>query len=289
MDDEQEITLNSRPRRMFFIDSENGAKQLLVGLERLNANDVVVVFHRGTYSKDCRAKLDSCKAKVEWISCVEPRSKNSMDFQIISELSMRFISDSFDHGFVVSRDQGYLPAVNYLAKSPQRDGCVVALSPSIDDAVSGSIAGYIRYLEDAKTLEDIREFFTLFMSKAASKKVMGILKDVLRREIKREETLDNVLSLNEGIEESSFLAVPGIGSVLAKKLEGVGISTVEELRALGSVNAWRMIRRHDASFPARWVYTFEAALRGVSAADLEEGVKLALKSEIDTTESIQAA
>ena len=289
MGGEENAGKNPRPRRAFFIDSENNIKQLLFGLENLNANDLVVVFHRNNFPKDCRAKLETCLAKVEWITCVEPRTKDSMDFQIVSEFSMRLVSESFDHGYIVSHDKGYLPALNYLARTPQREGHILGLAPNITEAISGTISDYIHFLEDARTLDDVREFFTLFMSKSAAKRVMGIVRNFIQREIDIEKEVDNVLSLNENMRARPILELPGIGTALAKRLEEVGIGTEGELRKIGAVDAWRMIREKDQAFPSKWVYTFEAALQGIRATQLDDTLKEKLRHDVEVTIPAQAA
>lgn len=289
MDSIRSAEQTSRPKRAFFIDGENNVKQLLVGLENLDANDEIVVFHRDNFPKDCRAKLESCSAKIEWINCVNPKTKNSMDFQIVSEFSIRLASNSFGHGYIVSRDKGYLAAVNYLARAPQGKRHILALVPSISEAIAGNISNYIRFLEEATTPDEIREFFALFMSNASAKKVLGILEDFFRRKIHEEKVLDNVISLNEDTRTRSVLELPGIGTALAKKLEGVDIRTEGELKRTGAVGAWKMIHEEDQAFPSKWVYTFEAALQGIRATQLDDALKEKLRHDVEMTIPAQAA
>ena len=61
MNDVQSNEKSFRPKRTFFIDSENNVKQLLVGFENLNPDDVIVVFHRGCFSKECKAKVHTAQ------------------------------------------------------------------------------------------------------------------------------------------------------------------------------------------------------------------------------------
>lgn len=289
MDDVQSAEKGSRPRRMFFIDGENNVKQLLVGLESLNSNDIIVVFRRENFPKDCKARLESCPARIEWIDCVNPRTKNSMDFQIVSEFAIRLATSSFNHGYIVSHDKGYLAAVNYLAKAPQGRRHILALVPNISEAIAGNISSYIRYLEEATSPDEIREFFALFMSNTAAKKVLGILEAFFRRRIHEEETISNVLSLNENLYARPILELPGIGTALAKRLEEVGIRTEGELRRIGAIDAWKMIREKDRAFPSKWVYTFEAALQGIRAAQLDDTFKERLRHDVEVTIPAQAA
>lgn len=289
MDNVQSREESPRPKRMFFIDGENNVKQLLVGLESLNSNDVIVVFRRENFPKDCKARLESCPARTEWINCVDPRTKNSMDFQIVSEFAIRLAENSFNHGYIVSHDKGYLAAVNYLAKAPQGKRHILALVPNISEAIAGNVSSYIRYLEEATSPNEIREFFALFMSNAAAKKVLGILEAFFRRSIQEEEAISNVLSLNENLRTRPILELPGIGTALAKRLEEVGIRTEGELRKIGAVEAWRMVREKDQAFPSKWVYTFEAALQGIRATQLDDALKEKLRHDVEVTIPAQAA
>lgn len=75
-------------------------------------------------------------------------------------------------------------------------------------------------------------------------------------------------------------SLPGIGPVTRGRLEEAGIRTVSDLRAIGSVEAYRrlkfMLPRH-ASLNA--LYALEAALRGCHWLDLPQDVKTALQRE----------
>lgn len=289
MNDVQSNEKSFRPKRTFFIDSENNVKQLLVGFENLNPDDVIVVFHRGCFSKECKAKLESCRAKVEWINCVSPKTKNSMDFQIVSEFSIRLASNSFDHGYIVSCDKGYLAAVNYLANAPQGKSHVISLASSINEAITGNISSYTHFLEEAKTPDDIREYFALFMSSTSARKVVDVLEGFFQRITHEKEGSNNVFSLRGNTRTSSLLELPGIGTALAKRLEEVGIGTEGELRKIGAIDAWGMVHEKDQMFPSKWVYTFEAALQGIRATELDDTLKEKLRHDVEVAIPAQAA
>ena len=75
-------------------------------------------------------------------------------------------------------------------------------------------------------------------------------------------------------------SLPGIGSVTQSWLEEAGIATVAELRALGSVEAYRRLKFMGPSrVSLNALYALEAALRGCSWLDLPPDVKDALRSE----------
>ncbi len=75
-------------------------------------------------------------------------------------------------------------------------------------------------------------------------------------------------------------SLPGIGPVTQGWLEEVGIRTVPDLKAIGSVEAYRRLK---FMLPRRVglnaLYGLEAALRGCHWLDLPQDVKTALQQE----------
>jgi len=80
--------------------------------------------------------------------------------------------------------------------------------------------------------------------------------------------------------DAPISTLPGIGPVTQGRLEEAGLRTVSDLRAIGSVEAYRrlkfMLPRH-VSLNA--LYGLEAALRGCHWLDLPQDVKAALQRE----------
>ncbi len=81
-------------------------------------------------------------------------------------------------------------------------------------------------------------------------------------------------------------SLPGIGPVTQGRLEEAGLRTVSDLRAIGSVEAYRRLKfmlPRQVSLNA--LYGLEAALRGCHWLDLPQDVKRALQQDakmIDT-------
>jgi DNA transformation protein len=75
-------------------------------------------------------------------------------------------------------------------------------------------------------------------------------------------------------------SLPGIGPVTQERLEEANIRTISDLKAIGSVEAYRrlkfMLPRH-VSLNA--LYGLEAALRGCHWLDLPRDVKASLQKE----------
>lgn len=71
--------------------------------------------------------------------------------------------------------------------------------------------------------------------------------------------------------------LPNIGKNLEEQLNLVGINTVEELKKVGSKEAWLKIRDIDKSACINRLYALEGAIEGIRWHNLSEEKKLILK------------
>jgi DNA transformation protein and related proteins len=75
-------------------------------------------------------------------------------------------------------------------------------------------------------------------------------------------------------------SLPGIGTVTQGRLEEVGIRTVSDLKAIGSVEAYRRLKfMLPRQVNLNALYALEAALRGCHWLDLPQDVRAALQQE----------
>lgn len=124
----------ARARRTFFIDSENHINTCLQGIESLTERDLVVVFHRETnLSTKQKEAIKDSPARIEWILCQDSGVKNSLDVQLIAELSRRIACHEIENGYIVSQDQGYNPAIHYLLNRYSNEFRFIGLKKSIDE------------------------------------------------------------------------------------------------------------------------------------------------------------
>lgn len=124
----------ARARRTFFIDSENHINTCLQGIESLTEQDLVVVFHRETnLSTKQKEAIKDSPARIEWILCQDSGVKNSLDVQLIAELSRRIACHEIENGYIVSQDQGYNPAIHYLLNRYSNEFRFIGLKKSIDE------------------------------------------------------------------------------------------------------------------------------------------------------------
>lgn len=79
--------------------------------------------------------------------------------------------------------------------------------------------------------------------------------------------------------------LPGIGAVNAQKLSGAGIDTPEQLRELGSREAFLRVRRSsDPGACLHMLYGLEAAVRGMPKNALTEADRAELRTFFKTQE-----
>ena len=71
--------------------------------------------------------------------------------------------------------------------------------------------------------------------------------------------------------------LPNIGKVVEGQLNEVGITTLEQLKELGSRQAWLKIKSIDDSACIHRLYSLEGAIRGIRKTQLPEDVKAELK------------
>lgn len=74
------------------------------------------------------------------------------------------------------------------------------------------------------------------------------------------------------------MKLPNIGKELERQLRDVGITTIEELKSVGSKEAWRRILTNDSSACIMRLSALEGAIQGVRWHNLDAGTKSDLKS-----------
>ena len=72
--------------------------------------------------------------------------------------------------------------------------------------------------------------------------------------------------------------LPNIGKVVEEQLNQAGIYTEDELKTVGSKQAWLEIQKRDSSACMHRLLALEGAIRGVKKTTLPNEVKADLKS-----------
>ena len=178
---EQWAASRANPRRVFFIDSENGITGLIEGVQYLNSTDKVIVLHRDDIPQGTRARICKTPATVEWVACVDPKMKNSMDVQIIAELSAQLEADRFDSAYIVSNDKGYLPALHYLQKTPRGRGHALERISSIERVIVDSTFRFLETLRTAESVSELRYSLTVMLGEREANRILDRFGMRLRR------------------------------------------------------------------------------------------------------------
>jgi len=85
------------------------------------------------------------------------------------------------------------------------------------------------------------------------------------------------------VRDNDLTTLPNIGKVLAKKLEIVGIDTVEKLQSIGSENAFIRLKTIDNEACINSLRALAGAKQGIRWHDLDKCKKEELKMFFETT------
>ena len=115
-------------KMIFLVDGDNNIGTGLQGIDLLTAEDTVLVFFgKGQTLANVKKLCAGTKAQVQYLESVKG-GKNSLDFQIITELGVLVGRGEADFAYVISQDKGYEAAMF-------RE---VALRPSIQDCLQAA-------------------------------------------------------------------------------------------------------------------------------------------------------
>jgi DNA transformation protein len=79
-------------------------------------------------------------------------------------------------------------------------------------------------------------------------------------------------------QNNDLTSLPNIGKVMAARLREVGIETPEDLKAIGSENAFIRLKTMDEGACINELLGLEGAIQGISDHDLDESRKAELKA-----------
>ncbi|MDF2512626.1 MAG: TfoX domain protein [Herbinix sp.] len=72
-------------------------------------------------------------------------------------------------------------------------------------------------------------------------------------------------------------SLPNIGPMVESQLHQVGITTIEQLKEIGTIQAWLKIKAIDESACIHRLYALEGAIQGIQKTDLSADKKQELK------------
>ena len=136
---------------IFLVDGDNNIGTGLKGADQLTPDDSILVFYQRTGLALSKIKelCRGSRAKIQYLESVKG-GKNSIDFQIITELGVLVGRGEADCAYVISQDKGYEAAMSALRVRYSGAFREVALRPSIASCLRAS------FLLRAATPMDLR-------------------------------------------------------------------------------------------------------------------------------------
>lgn len=136
-------------KMIFLVDGDNNIGTGLQGIDLLSENDTVLVFYgKGQPLSGVQKLCAGTRAQVQYLESVRG-GKNSIDFQIITELGVLVGRGEADFAYVISQDKGYEAAMSALRARYADTFREVALRPSIQSCVQAA------FLLRSATREDL--------------------------------------------------------------------------------------------------------------------------------------
>lgn len=124
---------------IFLVDGDNNIGTGLKGVDQLTPEDSVLIFYQKTGLALSKIK-ELCRgsqAKLQYLESVKG-GKNSIDFQIITELGVLVGRGEADCAYVISQDKGYEAAMSALRARYAGSFREVGLRPSIASCLRAS-------------------------------------------------------------------------------------------------------------------------------------------------------
>ena len=136
-------------KMLFLIDGDNNIGTGLRGIEMLSEKDLVLIFYKkGLPLARIKAQCAGSSAEIQYIESVRG-GKNSIDFQIITELGVRVGRGEADYAYIISQDKGYEASLSALRARYADTFCEVELRPAIEDCLK------LTFLLKAKTRQEL--------------------------------------------------------------------------------------------------------------------------------------
>ena len=125
-------------KMIFLVDGDNNIGTGLQGIDLLTEEDTVLVFFgKGQTLANVKKLCAGTRAQVQYLESVKG-GKNSLDFQIITELGVLVGRGEADFAYVISQDKGYEAAMSALHARYASTFREVGLRPSIQDCLQAA-------------------------------------------------------------------------------------------------------------------------------------------------------
>ena len=125
-------------KMIFLVDGDNHLAEGLKGIDLLSAKDTVLIFYgKGQSEQSVRKLVGDTDADVQLLESVRS-GRNSIDFQIITELGVLIGRGEAEYAYVISQDKGYESAMRALRCRYSEKFTEVALRPSIESCLQAA-------------------------------------------------------------------------------------------------------------------------------------------------------
>ncbi|MEG1593028.1 MAG: PIN domain-containing protein, partial [Oscillibacter sp.] len=122
-------------KMIFLVDGDNNIGTGLKGITMLSEQDTVLIFYqKGLALTKIKKICAASRADVQYVESVKG-GKNSIDFQIITELGVLVGKREADFAYVISQDKGYAASIEALRLRYADAFQEVALRPSIEECL----------------------------------------------------------------------------------------------------------------------------------------------------------
>ena len=123
---------------IFLVDGDNHLAEGLKGIDLLSADDTVLIFYgKGQSEQSVRKLIGKTQADVQLLESVRS-GRNSIDFQIITELGVLIGRGEAEYAYVISQDKGYESAMKALRCRYSEKFQEVALRSSIEGCLQAA-------------------------------------------------------------------------------------------------------------------------------------------------------
>lgn len=123
---------------IFLVDGDNHLAEGLQGIDLLSADDTVLIFYgKGQPLSRIEKLCQNTQANVQYLESVRS-GRNSIDFQIITELGVLVGRGEAEFAYVISQDRGYESAISVLRQRYAATFRDVARRPSIESCLQAA-------------------------------------------------------------------------------------------------------------------------------------------------------
>ena len=162
-------------KMIFLVDGDNNIGTGLTGIDMLSEQDTVLVFYQkeGLALSKIQKLCAGTAADVQYIESVRG-GRNSIDFQIITELGVLVGRREADYAYVISQDKGYAASIDALRARYADAFQEVDLRPSIEACL------HLPFILKAASRQDLRNALARECGEAQGSALYNHLKQIFQ-------------------------------------------------------------------------------------------------------------